>query len=169
MIADLDLDDDDDLDPLRTSLSLSSSPPASSPPTSPISPPPTTLLTGLLQLDGGVAISSTPVYVADQTNTDSKLALSTTSVNVNTLTGSALVNIKGTGTTSSSNSLVVQNSAGTNVIQALDNTNIYFGKAIKYQQANPKILRLTLSGLSSSLFSDQSMAVFFHCHIFPQH
>jgi hypothetical protein len=96
-----------------------------------ISPPPTTLLTGLLQLDGGVAMSSTPVYVADQTNTDSKLALSTTSVNVNTLTGSALVNIKGTGTTSSSNSLIVQNSAGTNVIQALDNTNIYFGKAIK--------------------------------------
>jgi hypothetical protein len=96
-----------------------------------ISPPPTTLLTGLLQLDGGVAISSTPVYVADQTNTDSKLALSTTSVNVNTLTGSALVNIKGTGASSSTSSLIVQNSAGTNVIQALDNTNIYFGKAIK--------------------------------------
>lgn len=96
-----------------------------------ISPPPTTLLTGLLQLSGGVAISSTPVYVTDQNNTASPLALATANVNVNTTSGSALVNIKGTGTTSSSSSLIVQNSAGTNVIQALDNTNVYFAKAIR--------------------------------------
>jgi len=85
-----------------------------------ISPPPTTLLTGLLQLSGGVAISSTPVYVTDQNNTASPLALATANVNVNTTSGSALVNIKGTGATSSSSSLVVQNSAGTSNFSVRD-------------------------------------------------
>ena len=85
-----------------------------------ISTPPTSLATGLLQLDGGVAISSTPVYVADQTNTDSKLALSTASVNINTLTGSALVNIKGTGSTSATTTFLVQNSSASNSILTTD-------------------------------------------------
>lgn len=91
-----------------------------------ISTPPTSLATGLLQLDGGVAISSTPVYVADQTNTDSKLALSTTSVNVNTLTGSALMNIKGTTSSGAIASLLVQNSGGTQLFR-VDNDGTVTG------------------------------------------
>jgi len=105
-----------------------------------ISTPPTSLATGLLQLDGGVAMSSTPVYVADQTNTDSKLALSTTSVNVNTLTGSALVNIKGTGASSSTTSLLVQNSAGNSILNCTDDGKVYI-------QSNT----LTVSGYSARI------------------
>lgn len=82
-----------------------------------ISTPPTSLATGLLQLDNGVAISSTPVYVADQTNTDSKLALSTTSVNINTLTGSALMNIKGIDNSNTNYSFSIKNLGGTDIFQ----------------------------------------------------
>ena len=82
-----------------------------------ISTPPTSLATGLLQLDGGVAISSTPVYVADQTNTDSKLALSTASVNINTLTGSALMNIQGINNLNTTYSLSIKNSVATDIFQ----------------------------------------------------
>jgi hypothetical protein len=125
-----------------------------------ISPPPTTLLTGLLQLDGGVAISSTPVYVADQTNTDSKLALSTTSVNVNTLTGSALVNIKGTGASSSTTSLLVQNSAGSVLLQANDNASLGIGTAPDSTAGRVKIGGNTSTSLILTGFYGQSEVTF---------
>lgn len=66
-----------------------------------ISPPPTTLLTGLLQLDGGVAISSTPVYVTDQNNTASKLSLGTNNVGINTTSTFARFNIANNNTSTS--------------------------------------------------------------------
>lgn len=62
-----------------------------------ISTPPTSLATGLLQLDGGVAISSTPVYVADQNNTDSVLSLSTVNVGIGTTSPSYLLDVNGIG------------------------------------------------------------------------
>jgi hypothetical protein len=58
-----------------------------------ISPPPTTLLTGLLQLSGGVAMSSTPVYVTDQNNTASSLSISTSNIGINTTSPTAKLQI----------------------------------------------------------------------------
>ena len=66
-----------------------------------ISTPPTSLATGLLQLDGGVALSSTPVYVADQTNTDSKLSLGTNNVGINTTSTFARLTIANNNTSTS--------------------------------------------------------------------
>jgi hypothetical protein len=50
---------------------------------------------------------------------------------IGTTTESGRLFVKGSGATSATTSLLVQNSAGTNSIQTLDDTNTYFIKAIK--------------------------------------
>jgi len=124
-----------------------------------ISPPPTTLLTGLLQLSGGVAMSSTPVYVTDQNNTASVLALSTSNVKIGTTTASSyLLDVNGnarvrtnfeitSGTTAdmylnyqNSGNIYYQYSGVTYWQQSVDNNDnfrIYTGtKGLHIQRAN---------------------------------
>lgn len=66
-----------------------------------ISTPPTSLATGLLQLQNGVAISSTPTYVTDQNNTASVLSLATGNVGINTTSTFARLTIANTNTSTS--------------------------------------------------------------------
>jgi len=86
---------------------------------------------GLIKFGDNSAVSASLRYLSDGLGNDLPISISNTNIGINTTTGSALFNIKGTGTSSSTSSLIVQNSAGTNVIQALDNTNVYLGKALK--------------------------------------
>jgi hypothetical protein len=86
---------------------------------------------GLIKFGDNSAISATLRYLSDGLGNDLPISVASASVGINTTTGSALFNIKGTGASLSTSPLTITNSAGTNVIQALDNTNIYFGKAIK--------------------------------------
>jgi hypothetical protein len=86
---------------------------------------------GLIKFGDNSAISATLRYLSDGLGNDLPISVASASVGINTTTGSALFNIKGTGASSSTSSLIVQNSAGTNSMQVLDNTNTILGKAIK--------------------------------------
>ena len=108
-----------------------------------ISTPPTSLATGLLQLDGGVAISSTPVYVADQTNTDSSLAISTNNI--------------GIGTTSAFKKLSIRTSTSTEAMEVratTGNTGIRFSIAdssVTTDNYNKGAIYFLNTGLSSAV------------------
>jgi hypothetical protein len=86
---------------------------------------------GLIKFGDNSIIGATLRYLSDGAGNDLPISVALASVGINTLTGSALVNIKGTGTTSSSSPFTITNSAGTNSMQVLDNTNTIMGNAIK--------------------------------------
>ena len=75
---------------------------------------------GLIKFGNNSAISATLRYLSDGLGNDLPISVASSSVGINTITGSALFNIKGTGASSSSSSFIVQNSAGNNSIIVTD-------------------------------------------------
>jgi hypothetical protein len=112
-----------------------------------ISPPPTTLLTGLLQLSGGVAMSSTPVYVTDQNNTASKLSLGTNNVGINTTSTFARLTIANTNTLASEYLL----SASTSTASFYVRNDGYLYNAERGRISNILIAQQGTNSLSSTL------------------
>ena len=121
-----------------------------------ISTPPTSLATGLLQLDGGVAISSTPVYVADQNNTDSVLSLSTGNVGINTTSTFARLTIANTNTLNTQYLI----SASTSTASFYVRNDGYLYNAEQGRISNVLIANLTSNSLSSTSSSSSGGALY---------
>ena len=81
---------------------------------------PSTTYTGLLKFGDNSAISASLKYVSDGAGNDTLLSMSTTFINIGANNLSARVGIKGSGSTSATTSLLVQNSAGTTLLEAKD-------------------------------------------------
>jgi hypothetical protein len=110
---------------------------------------PAATYSGLLKFGDNSAIGASLKYISDGDGNDTLLALSTTSLNIGANNLSARVGIKGSGSTSATTSLLVQNSAGTQMLKLSDdgqlnlratmvfdiNTGIFDGSAW-YQSVN---------------------------------
>ena len=121
-----------------------------------ISTPPTSLATGLLQLDGGVAISSTPVYVADQNNTDSVLSLSTGNVGINTTSTFARLTIANTNTSTSEYLLLASTSTASFYVR----NDGFLYNAEKGRISNVLIANISSNSLSSTSSSASGGALY---------
>ena len=121
-----------------------------------ISTPPTSLATGLLQLDGGVAISSTPVYVADQNNTDSVLSLSTGNVGINTTSTFARLTIANTNTLNTQYLI----SASTSTASFYVRNDGYLYNAEQGRISNVWIANISSNSLSSTSSSASGGALY---------
>lgn len=100
-----------------------------------------TLLNGPTILAGGMLRTALPLnatsqFVQDNAGNTSALSLSTSLVGIGTATGTAKLTIKGAGATSSTNSLLVQNSAGTSLFQVQDDGNIAIFSGRLYNGVN---------------------------------
>ena len=86
---------------------------------------------GILSLDSTIntPLDATLRAVTDGDGNASPLKLSTTAVSVGSISGARL-GIKGSGTTSGTTSLLVQNSAGNSALTILDNLNSQFGGTV---------------------------------------
>jgi hypothetical protein len=110
---------------------------------------PSATYSGLIKFGDNSAIGASLKYISDGDGNDTLLALSTTSLNIGANNLSARVGIKGSGSTSATTSLLVQNSAGTQMLKLSDdgqlnlratmvfdiNTGIFDGSAW-YQAVN---------------------------------
>jgi hypothetical protein len=85
---------------------------------------------GVLSLDSTIntPLDATLRAVTDGDGNASPLELSTTAVSVGTISGARL-GIKGTGATSATTALLVQNSAGQTLLKANDNRDLYLGSS----------------------------------------
>jgi hypothetical protein len=81
---------------------------------------PAATYSGLLKFGDNSAIGASLKYLSDGNGNDTLLALSTTSLNIGANDISARVGIKGSGSTSATTSLLVQNSAGTQMLKLSD-------------------------------------------------
>jgi hypothetical protein len=88
---------------------------------------PANTYTGLLKFGDNSAISASLKVISDGAGNDTILSLSTTSLNIGGTGLSARVGIKGSGSTSATTSLLVQNSAGTNLLSARDDGRVGIG------------------------------------------
>lgn len=75
---------------------------------------------GLLKFGDNSAISSTLKAISDGNGNDTLLSMSTSSLNIGANNISARLGIKGSGSTSATTSLLVQNSAGTQLLKVTD-------------------------------------------------
>jgi hypothetical protein len=100
--------------------------------------------------DAGTLLS-TPVFIKRSTG----------NVGINTLTGTAKLQVVGSGTTSATTSLLVQNSASTNLLAVLDNGNVGFGTTTPQQSIETiGSIRLSGSGPQTLEFSNASLGQF---------
>ena len=84
---------------------------------------------GILNLDTiNTPLDATLKAVTDGEGNASPLQLSTDEVSVGAISGARL-GIKGSGTTASTNALLVENSAGQTLLKANDNRNLYLGSS----------------------------------------
>ena len=94
----------------------------------------TILADGMLRT--ALPLNATSQFVQDNAGNTSALSLSTSLVGIGTATPSAKLQIKGAGATSSTNSLLVQNSAGTSLFQVQDDGNIAIFSGRLYNGVN---------------------------------
>lgn len=87
---------------------------------------PSATYTGLLKFGDNSAISASLKVISDGAGNDTILSLSTSSLNIGGTGLSARVGIKGSGSTSATTSLLVQNSAGSTSMQLRDDLTAEF-------------------------------------------
>ena len=99
---------------------------------------PSATYTGLLKFGDNSAISASLKYVSDGAGNDTLLSMSTTSINIGANNLSAIVGIKGSGSTSATTSLLVQNSGGNTSLQVTDDQQVtgYDGTQIRFRLGN---------------------------------
>jgi hypothetical protein len=82
---------------------------------------PSATYSGLIKFGDNSAIGASLKYISDGDGNDTLLAMSTTSLNIGATNITARLGIKGSGSTSATTSLLVQNSAGTEALRVYDN------------------------------------------------
>jgi hypothetical protein len=82
---------------------------------------PSATYSGLIKFGDNSAIGASLKYISDGDGNDTLLAMSTTSLNIGATNIAARLGIKGSGTTSGTTSLLVQNSDGTEALRVYDN------------------------------------------------
>jgi hypothetical protein len=87
---------------------------------------PSATYSGLIKFGDNSAIGASLKYISDGDGNDTLLAMSTTSLNIGATNISARLGIKGSGSTSATTSLLVQNSAGTASLTVRDDGAIRF-------------------------------------------
>jgi hypothetical protein len=88
---------------------------------------PSTTYPALLKTSDNTAISATNKFISDGLGNNSALSLSTSLIGMGTTTGTARLTIKGTGSTSATTSLLVQNSSATELFKVQDDATFSFG------------------------------------------
>lgn len=85
---------------------------------------------GLIKFGDNSAISASLRYLSDGLGNDLPLSISSTNVGIGTLTGTQKLGVKGSGSTSATTSLLVQNSNSTNLLKVTDdNVTSIIGRA----------------------------------------
>ena len=87
---------------------------------------PSATYSGLIKFGDNSAIGASLKYISDGDGNDTLLAMSTTSLNIGANNIAARLGIKGSGSTSATTSLLVQNSAGTALLTVKDDGGIRF-------------------------------------------
>jgi hypothetical protein len=88
---------------------------------------PSATYSGLIKFGDNSAIGASLKYISDGDGNDTLLAMSTTSLNIGANNIAARLGIKGSGSTSATTSLLVQNSAGNTALQVLDDRSFVLG------------------------------------------
>jgi hypothetical protein len=107
----------------------------------------------LIKVTDNGPLSGTGKYLSDGLGNDSALALSTTAVGIGTDAPSATTHVKGSGTTSATTALLVENSAGTELLKTFDNGFVTLGGASIY---NNYLLDLKGANTTLRLQSNQN-------------
>lgn len=88
---------------------------------------PSATYSGLIKFGDNSAIGASLKYISDGDGNDTLLAMSTASLNIGATNITARVGIKGSGSTSATTSLLVQNSNGVTGLTVFDNGNVSVG------------------------------------------
>ena len=96
---------------------------------------PSATYTGLLKFGDNSAISASLKYVSDGAGNDTLLSMSTTSINIGANNLSAIVGIKGSGSTSATTSLLVQNSSSETSLKVDDSQLVqgFSGSLVRFK------------------------------------
>ena len=96
---------------------------------------PSATYSGLIKFGDNSAIGASLKYISDGDGNDTLLALSTTSLNIGANNLSARVGIKGSGSTSATTSLLVENSAGNTSLKITDDQQLtgFFGTQLRFR------------------------------------
>ena len=117
---------------------------------------PSATYSGLIKFGDNSAIGASLKYLSDGDGNDTLLAMSTTSLNIGATNIAARVGIKGSGSTSATSSLIVQNSAGTESFRISDNGNVLIAANGFYSGGNGSNIN---SGLKLFNGSDGSLEI----------
>lgn len=103
---------------------------------------------GLIKFGDNSAISASLRYLSDGLGNDLPISVASSNVGINTTTGSALLNIKGTGTTNTTSPLTILNSANTQLFKVLDN-GVSFGTSLNLGSNNTTLTQGSIQAFSA--------------------
>lgn len=111
---------------------------------------------GLIKFGDNSAISASLRYLSDGLGNDLPISVASNKIGVNTITGSSLINIKGTGASTSTSSLNITDSTGANLFKFNDNAAMSIGlNSNPSTTANSLVIGLTTTNDQLTITSSQ--------------